>query len=76
MAHAHTYCASQLPVISNQPAPLYVVEQVDTYFWALVLAWLPRYEGGFSTRWESDVCSDLLIFTKFVKCGTLSVVCE
>ena len=45
MAHAHTFGTWLLPVISNQPAPLYVVEQVDTYFWALVLASLLGMRG-------------------------------
>ena len=45
MAHAHTFGTSRLPVISDQPAPLYVIEQVDTYFRALVLAGLLAMSG-------------------------------
>ena len=44
MAHAHTFGTSRLPVISDQPAP-YVIEQVDTYFRALVLAGLLGMSG-------------------------------
>ena len=52
MAIALTFGTSRRPVISVQYAPLYVVEQADTYFWALVLAGLLamrglQYEMGF-----------------------------
>ena len=46
MANALTFDTSRRPVISVQYAPLYVVEQADTYFWALVLARLTRDEGA------------------------------